>query len=108
LKQALHNLLDNALDASPERVAMRTRQVEGELEFAVSDAGPGFTAEMLAGLGTPYNSTKGRLGGGLGLFLVVNVVRKLGGQVEARNRDDGGAVVTVRLPLASLTIERSA
>ena len=108
LKQALHNLLDNALDASPGRVTMRTRRVEDELEFAVSDAGPGFTAEMLAHLGTPYNSTKGRLGGGLGLFLVVNVVRKLGGQVEARNRDGGGADVTVRLPLASLTIERSA
>jgi recombination protein RecA len=59
--------------------------------------------EMLERLGTPYHSTKGR-GGGLGLFLVVNVVRKLGGSVSARNRPEGGAVVTLNLPLETLKI----
>ena len=44
-------------------------------------AGPGFAPEMLAQFGKPYQSSKGRPGGGLGLFLVVNVVRTLGGSV---------------------------
>ena len=42
-------------------------------------------------LGKPYRSTKGRPGGGLGLFLVSNVVRKLGGRLAAENREGGGA-----------------
>jgi len=105
LKQALNNLLDNAAEASPEAVWMRSRLDDGQLVVTVQDAGAGFTRETLAELGKPYNSTKGRLGGGLGLFLVFNVVRKLGGRVEARNRDTGGAEVTITAPLSALAIE---
>ena len=47
---------------------------------------------------------KGRTGGGLGLFLVVNVARKLGGTVTARNRPGRGATVTLTLPLAAIAI----
>ena len=60
---------------------------------------------MLTKLGKPYQSTKGRPGGGLGLFLVVNVARTLGGQVSARNRPEGGAVVVLTLPLSVITLE---
>jgi hypothetical protein len=45
----------------------------------VTDRGPGFAPAMLAQFGKPYQSSKGRPGGGLGLFLVVNVARTLGG-----------------------------
>jgi len=64
---------------------------------------PCFSAEMLAEFGKPYRSSKGRPGGGLGLFLVVNVVRKLGGLVVAENAASRGAIVTLTLPLASLS-----
>ncbi|MBC7500340.1 MAG: sensor histidine kinase, partial [Herminiimonas sp.] len=49
---------------------------------------------------------KGRPGGGLGLFLSVNVARTLGGSVTAHNRTQGGAVVRITLPLAALTLEK--
>ena len=104
LKQALVNLLDNAIEASPDAVWMFARLDDGVLRLRVRDAGPGFTPEMLSALGKPYNSTKGRLGGGLGLFLVVNVVRKLGGRVEAKNLYAGGGEVEVSLPLGALAI----
>ena len=78
------------------------------LLLRITDAGPGFAPEMLAQLGRPYNSSKGRAGGGLGLFLVVNVVRKLGGTVVAANRPKGGAVVTIELPLETLAIRSAA
>lgn len=108
LKQALNNLLDNAFEASPGTVRMRAR-LEGELVvLTIEDAGPGFSAQMLADLGKPYQSTKGRPGGGLGLFLVVNVVRKLGGRIQARNREAGGAEVKVFLPLSALSIGQTA
>jgi two-component system sensor histidine kinase RegB len=105
LKQTLYNVLDNALEASPRWVGLEAAR-EGEwLRLTVSDAGPGFAPEMLAQLGKPYQSSKGRPGGGLGLFLVVNVARTLGGSVSAENRPEGGAAVTLRLPLAALTLE---
>ena len=59
---------------------------------------------MLQQLGKPYQSSKGRPGGGLGLFLVVNVARTVGGSVTARNRQEGGAEVKITLPLAAIAL----
>jgi two-component system sensor histidine kinase RegB len=105
LKQVLFNVLDNAFEVSPNWVSFTVERRGMMLLLRITDAGPGFAAEMLAQLGRPYNSSKGRAGGGLGLFLVVNVVRKLGGTVAAANRPAGGAVVTIELPLETLMIE---
>ncbi|GAA4344510.1 ATP-binding protein [Variovorax defluvii] len=105
LKQTLCNVLDNALEASPRWVGLAASREDDQLVLTVTDAGPGFAPEMLAQLGKPYQSSKGRPGGGLGLFLVMNVARTLGGSVSARNRPEGGAAVTLRLPLSALTVE---
>lgn len=105
LKQTLCNVLDNALEASPGWVGLEVVRDDDTLVLTVTDEGPGFAPEMLERLGRPYQSSKGRPGGGLGLFLVVNVVRTLGGQVSARNRPEGGARVTLALPLSAITLE---
>ncbi len=102
LKQIVFNVLDNALEASPRWVGLEVEQEDDALILRISDRGPGFAADMLERFGKPYQSSKGRPGGGLGLFLVVNVVRKLGGIVRAQNRAEGGATVTLNLPLATL------
>jgi two-component system, sensor histidine kinase RegB len=103
LKQVIFNLFDNALEASPNVVRVCVGRTDGDLVITVTDEGPGFSAEMLAEFGKPYRSSKGRPGGGLGLFLVVNVMRKLGGLVVAENAASRGAIVTLTLPLASLS-----
>lgn len=105
LKQVIHNVLDNALEASPNNLVVAAARKGDLLILTVRDAGPGFSPEMLANFGRPYHSTKGRPGGGLGLFLVVNVLRKFGGEAKAQNRPDGGALVTLTLPLSALRIE---
>ena len=105
LKQTVHNVLDNALEASPHWVGLEVSRRDDTLIVAVIDQGAGFSEAMLSHLGRPYHSTKGRPGGGLGLFLVFNVARTLGGNVSAGNRPQGGAVVTLTLPLATLTID---
>ncbi len=107
LKQVIGNVIDNAVEASPRWVGVLAERRGATLALTVRDAGPGFAPEMIENLGRPYNSTKGRPGGGLGLFLVVNALRKLGGAVEARNRPEGGAEVLLTLPLAALALERS-
>lgn len=103
LKQVIFNLFDNALEASPKLVRGTVSRIDDDIVLTVSDEGPGFSKEMLAAFGKPYQSSKGRPGSGLGLFLVVNVIRKLGGAVTAENAPNGGAVVTLTLPLASLS-----
>lgn len=105
LRQMVFNVLDNALESSPEWVAMEARCDGDTLVIEISDAGTGFVADVLQRLGTPYNTSKGRPGGGLGLFLSVNVARTLGGSLTAKNRPQGGAVVTLALPLAAIAIE---
>jgi len=105
LRQTVDNLLDNALEASPDWVQLDAHIDERTLVLSVLDRGPGFAPSMLAQLGKPYQSTKGKPGGGLGLFLAVNVVRKLGGTVTATNREEGGAAVILRLPLSAIELE---
>ncbi|APH56307.1 Sensory transduction protein kinase [Granulibacter bethesdensis] len=108
LKQVLFNLLDNALEASPGWIGVTARKQDNTLSIVVQDEGPGFTDTILADFGKPYHSTKGKQGSGVGLFLVVNVIRKLGGTVHATNRKGGGASITVQLPLAAMVIENEA
>lgn len=102
LKQVLFNVLDNAYEASPDHVSMRIEPLDDAVAVTVVDEGPGFSDDVLGRLGKPYATTKNRPGAGLGLFLVVNVVRKLGGQVTATNRPEGGAQVAIELPLSML------
>ena len=104
LKQMICNVLDNALEASPQWVGLQATREGDDLVLTVSDRGPGFPPAMLAQLGKPYQSSKGRPGSGLGLFLAVNVARTLGGTLTAGNRPEGGAAVRLALPLAALTI----
>lgn len=103
LRQMLDNVLDNAFEAAPHAAPSLLAHCEGdELVLRVQDDGPGFAPAMLERFGKPYQSSKGRPGGGLGLFLAVNVARSLGGRIAARNRPEGGAEVEIRLPLAAL------
>ncbi|AMP00083.1 histidine kinase-, DNA gyrase B-, and HSP90-like ATPase family protein [Collimonas arenae] len=105
LKQMICNVLDNALEASPQWVSLEATREGDSLILQVTDAGPGFVPAMLNHIGKPYQSSKGRPGSGLGLFFVVNVARKLGGVVSARNRSEGGAEVRLTLPLAAISLE---
>ena len=106
LQQAVFNLLDNAAEVSPGRIDIDLARAGDALVLTVRDEGAGFAGEQLANLGKPYNSSKPDLGRGLGLFLVGNVARKLGGTLVARNRPDRGAEVVLSLPLAALRLGR--
>jgi PAS domain S-box-containing protein len=102
LSQALINLLENAVQHSPEggTVAVEAGLApDGEaVELTVSDSGPGVAEEDLPHLFEPFFSR--RVGGtGLGLSIVQRIVEEHGGSVSASNRPGGGALLSVRLPL---------
>ena len=102
LKQVFSALLDNAHEAGARNLEVRAAADAGGLFIAFEDDGPGFSPAILEKLGQPYQSTKARAGSGLGLFLLVNVIRKLGGTVVAVNRSrkqEGGQGAMVRLTL---------
>ncbi|TPG06563.1 ATP-binding protein [Sphingomonas oligophenolica] len=105
LQQAVFNLLDNAAEVSPGGIDITLARIDDSLTLSVRDEGSGFAPDQLANLGKPYNSSKVELGRGLGLFLVGNVARKLGGTLAAHNLSDGtGAEVTLRLPLVAISL----
>ncbi|HYD34163.1 MAG TPA: ATP-binding protein [Methylophilaceae bacterium] len=105
LKQTVFNMLDNAYEASPHWLSLTCRCEGDTLVVEVTDAGPGFDEDMLLQLGKPYQSSKDRVGSGIGLFLAVNVARTLGGTLTAQNRAEGGAIVRLSLPLSAILIE---
>lgn len=102
LRQVLGNVLDNAAEVSPDWIGITASRDQGDLLIEVADRGPGFPPDMLAHFGQPYRSSKGKPGGGLGLFLLVNVLRTLGGMAGAENLAQGGALVRIRLPLDAI------
>ncbi len=104
MEQVLVNLLSNALAHTPagSPVEVAARVSGRELLFTVADHGGGIPPGDLTRIFDKfYRSNSSRPGGtGLGLSIVKGFVEAVGGTVSASNRPEGGAVFTVRLPLA--------
>ncbi|HNR91792.1 MAG TPA: ATP-binding protein [Dokdonella sp.] len=106
LRQALHNLLKNALEAIGEerkpqiQVSTRIeRDADGAwVELCVADNGPGLPEGFGERWFEPYTTSKAR-GTGLGLAVVKKIAEEHGGSVRAENRNGGGAEFRLRLPL---------
>jgi two-component system sensor histidine kinase HydH len=100
LTQALLNVLINAIQAVDRkgRVEVNASVADGWVCVAVSDNGPGISPERLAFIFDPYFTTKTE-GSGLGLWIAQQIVTAHGGSLQAQNRESGGAVMTIRLPL---------
>jgi nitrogen fixation/metabolism regulation signal transduction histidine kinase len=106
IRQVLHNLIKNAGEAMSEKVGaggtaqvtVRTAANHRMALLSVSDNGPGFPAQILAHAFEPYVTTKPK-GTGLGLAIVQKIVDDHGGTITLANRQEGGAEVSVQLPL---------
>jgi PAS domain S-box-containing protein len=101
LEQLFLNLLLNAHEATPSGGMARVEIAvdAGRAIVAVVDTGPGVPPELLERVFDPFFSTKER-GSGLGLAICASIVQTHGGRLKAANREVGGAVFTVELPLA--------
>ncbi len=105
LRQVLHNLLQNAIDAqvdtSEPHFAIALAATGGEAVLTVTDDGPGFGDTVLSRAFEPYVTTKAK-GTGLGLAIVKKIVDEHGGRVVLDNVAPHGARVTVAFPLAKV------
>jgi two-component system sensor histidine kinase RegB len=102
LTQAIVNLLNNAADASPGAVEVSAQWDAAQLLLEIADRGSGLDPRVAEHVGQPFLSTKGQEGLGLGLFLSYATLSRLGGEVTLTNREGGGVLCRVRLPLHTI------
>ena len=102
LERAIMNVVNNALDYSPQdsSISISMAGNEGSLQISVTDAGPGFSQEDLLHAEEQFymadRSRSSNLHFGMGLFITKSIVRQHGGQLILSNSEKtGGAQVTI-------------
>ncbi len=109
IKQALVNLIGNAVDAANRngRIHIRVRAVRASTEqvaavrVLIADDGPGIAKEASERLFEPFNTTKGQTRTGLGLWICEQIIMRHRGQIKIKTREhprQHGTVVSVLLP----------
>jgi signal transduction histidine kinase len=100
LRQALLNLVGNALDAMPGGGTLRfvARAENDEALLAVQDTGTGMPRSVFDRALEPFFTTKGARGTGLGLAEVFGIARRHGGTLELETHEGVGTTVLMRLP----------
>jgi signal transduction histidine kinase/CheY-like chemotaxis protein len=103
LREALANLILNAVDAMPSggSLTLRSRMVGTDVFVDVSDTGIGMSAEVRDRIFEPFFTTKGDQGTGLGLAQVHRIVERHGGEITVASAEGQGTTFTIRLPLGS-------
>jgi two-component system sensor histidine kinase HydH len=99
LCQVLLGLLDNGADAAGAggEVTIDARTVDGQVEMAVSDTGPGIPSALRERVFEPFFTTRPH-GTGLGLAVAKQIVEAHGGRIAVGDRVGGGARFTVAVP----------
>lgn len=110
LREALVNLIFNAIDALPGggRITIHAGTEANEAVIAVSDSGVGMPESVRSRCLEPFFTTKGEGGSGLGLAMVYRTVQRHDGTIEIDSAQGAGATVQIRLPLRRRTLTKPA
>ncbi|MCP4502603.1 MAG: HAMP domain-containing protein [Deltaproteobacteria bacterium] len=87
-------------DEAPKRISATLHNDGDFVSLSIGDSGPGIAPDMKERLFTPYATTKGSRGTGLGLALVHRIVVEHDGEVNPGVSEEGGASFVIRLPLS--------
>ncbi len=100
LKQAILNLLANALEASSKdgQITIGARQVQDQMQVTIRDTGTGIPEGVAEQVFAPFVSTK-KTGSGLGLAFTQKIIELHSGTISAHNNREGGATFTLTIPL---------
>ncbi|KRE24356.1 hypothetical protein ASE66_03735 [Bosea sp. Root483D1] len=105
LRQILLNLVGNAVKFTQAGgVGIEADSAAGAFVVTIADTGPGIPAERLASIFEEFeqgemSGHRDHVGTGLGLAIARRLARAMGGEIEASNREDGGALFRLTLPL---------
>jgi signal transduction histidine kinase/ActR/RegA family two-component response regulator len=112
IREALINLVFNAVDAMPEggKLTIRTKTTENpattqHVDVEVVDSGVGMDAETQRRCLEPFFTTKGERGTGLGLAMVYGVMRRHNAEIEMESAIGQGTTMRLRFPVPSNTAE---
>ncbi|CNH04626.1 ATP-binding protein [Yersinia pekkanenii] len=103
MRRAIDNIVRNALRFSThgQQVKVTLSLVDKNYLIQVVDQGPGVEESKLSSIFDPFVRVQSAMSGkgyGLGLAITRKVILAHGGQVEARNGEQGGLVITLRVP----------
>jgi len=107
LRQALGNIIDNAINAYEDRrgiVEIETEEIDGRAEVRIRDFGCGIPPNEVERIFTPFFSSRPS-GTGLGLSLVAKIVKAHGGRCQVQSAPGSGTCFTVSLPLESSPVD---
>jgi signal transduction histidine kinase len=100
LREALTNLIFNAVDAMPSggTVTLRSHPEDHAVLFEISDTGTGMSEDVRTRCLEPFFSTKGDKGTGLGLSMVFGIIKRHNGTLDIESAVDRGSTFRIRLP----------
>jgi len=102
IKQVIINIIKNSQEAMVDGGTLTVRTFEApdtsEAALEIGDTGSGISAKAMHNIFNPYYTTKAR-GTGLGLPIANRIIQAHKGKIEVRNRETGGAVFTIKLPV---------
>jgi C4-dicarboxylate-specific signal transduction histidine kinase len=104
MRQVIGNLLVNAIEAldlisrKDKLIQIRSQITHGQLEFSISDNGPGLNEALAGGVFSLFQTSKSH-GTGLGLWLSLHIVEKHHGCISHSNIPGGGVEFKVSIPL---------
>jgi two-component system sporulation sensor kinase A len=103
IRRALVNVIKNAVDAQPEggSIMLQSRKRKRNIEFIISDKGPGIPQEILEKLGSPIATTKAK-GMGFGIAICKRMVEAHGGSISADSTKGQGTVFKLLIPIAGV------
>jgi GAF domain-containing protein/ActR/RegA family two-component response regulator len=104
LREALTNLILNAVDAMPSggTLTLQTRATEDHVDVIVADTGVGIPADVRDRIFDPFFTTKGPKGTGLGLSMTYGIVSRHGGFVTVDSEDGRGSTFRLSFPSAAM------
>jgi PAS domain S-box-containing protein len=102
LREALTNLVFNAVDAMPQggTITLRTRTDNSRIILEVADNGTGMTEEVRSHCLEPFFTTKGERGTGLGLSMVYGILQRHQGTIDIQSKSGQGTTFILSLPIA--------
>lgn len=101
LREALANLIFNAVDAMPNggTITIRTFAEEDRVMLSVTDTGVGMSKDVQRRCLDPFFTTKGEQGTGLGLAMVYGIVERHGGSLTIESEEGQGTTFVLSLPI---------